>query len=86
MLAVTELAANAIVHTASGQDGKYTISIRTGPQWARIEVTDGGPSMRRPAPGNGRGLALVAGLTDRAGAETAPGGRRTAWAEVTWPA
>lgn len=86
MLAVTEMAANAITHTASGQDGSYTISIRTGSQWARIEVTDGGPASRRPTPGNGWGLALVVGVTDRAGAETAPDGRRTAWAEVTWPA
>jgi anti-sigma regulatory factor (Ser/Thr protein kinase) len=54
-LAVTELATNAIAHSASGQGGTFTLSVRTGPGWARIEVTDGGPADGPPAPGNGWG-------------------------------
>ena len=57
MLAVTELATNAIAHSASGQGGSFTLSVRTGPQWAMVEVTDEGPASQ-PVTGNGWGLAL----------------------------
>lgn len=39
-----------------------------------------------PSAGNGWGLAIVADVTDRAGAVIQPDGCRTAWCEVTWPA
>jgi two-component sensor histidine kinase len=83
MLTVTELAANAIAHSVSGQDGTFTVTIRSEPGWARIEVADDGPA-NHAGPRNGWGLTLVAGVTDRAGATLGQGGRRTAWAEVTW--
>jgi two-component sensor histidine kinase len=86
MLAVTELAANAVAHSASGQGGSFTVRLRTGPGWARIEVTDDGPAAGPPAPRNGWGLAIVAGVTDRAAAVIQPDSSRTAWAEVRWPA
>jgi two-component sensor histidine kinase len=85
-LAITELATNAISHSASGQDGSFTVRVRTAPQWARIEVTDDGPGARPASVRNGWGLKLVASVTDRTGAAFGPGGQRTAWAEVTWPA
>jgi anti-sigma regulatory factor (Ser/Thr protein kinase) len=85
MLAVTELATNSIAHSASGQDGgSFTVRLRTGPCWVRIEVTDDGPADGQPTPRNGWGLAIVAGITDRAEAVMQPDGCRTAWAEVSW--
>jgi serine/threonine-protein kinase RsbW len=84
MLAVTELATNSIAHSASGQGGSFTLRLRTEPGWARIEVTDDGPAQSQPAPRNGWGLAIVAGVTDQATAVTQPDGCRTASAEVAW--
>jgi anti-sigma regulatory factor (Ser/Thr protein kinase) len=85
MLAVTELAANSIHHSASGQGGSFTVQVRTEPGWARVEVTDEGPSPGRPLASNGWGLTIVAGITDRADTVIQPDGCRTAWAEVNWP-
>jgi two-component sensor histidine kinase len=84
MLAVTELATNGIAHSASGQGGSFTVRLDARPCWARIEVTDGGAVQGQPSPRNGWGLAIVAGITDRAAAVIQPDGCRTAWAEVTW--
>jgi hypothetical protein len=86
MLAVTELATNAISHSASGQGGSFTVRLRTAPRGARIEVTDEGPAESQPACSNGWGLTIVASVTDQAAAVIQPDGRRTAWCEVTWPA
>ncbi len=96
MTCVSELSANAIMHTASGAaGGEFTVEVacpRDGV--ARVAVTDeGGSSV--PAAGalggaldlaaeGGRGLALVAACTSRWGwAEVYPG--RTVWAEACWP-
>jgi anti-sigma regulatory factor (Ser/Thr protein kinase) len=94
MMSVSELSANAILHTASGAGGVFIVEVacpRDGV--ARVAVTDeGGSSV--PAPGalsaldltaeGGRGLALVAASTSRWGwAEAYPG--RTVWAEACWP-
>jgi anti-sigma regulatory factor (Ser/Thr protein kinase) len=84
MLAVTELATNSIAHSASGQGGSFTVRLRTGPCWARIEVTDDGPADGQASASNGWGLAIVADITDRAAVVIQPDGCRTAWAEVTW--
>jgi anti-sigma regulatory factor (Ser/Thr protein kinase) len=84
MLAVTELATNGITHSASGQGGSFTVRLRTGPCWARIEVTDDGPADGQPSTSNGWGLAIVADITDRAAAVVQPDGSRTAWVEVSW--
>jgi anti-sigma regulatory factor (Ser/Thr protein kinase) len=79
MTCVSELCANAIAHTASGNGGVFTVEVeRPRDGVARVAVTDdGGPSV--PAPGaldlmaeGGRGLAMVAACT-------------TVWAESCWP-
>jgi anti-sigma regulatory factor (Ser/Thr protein kinase) len=84
MLAVTELSANAISHSASGQGGSFTLWLRTEPGWARIEVTDEGPAVGQATVSNGWGLAIVASFTDRSGAVSRTDGCRTAWSEVSW--
>jgi serine/threonine-protein kinase RsbW len=91
MTCVSELCANAITHTASGDGGAFIVSVaypRDGV--ARVAVTDEGSSSV-PAAGaldltaeGGRGLAMVAACTSRWGwAENCPG--RTVWAEACWP-
>jgi anti-sigma regulatory factor (Ser/Thr protein kinase) len=88
---VSELAANAIEHTASGAGGVFTVEvIRPRAGVALVAVTDDGcgddPVIRRAddlAEG-GRGLALVAALSSRWGYR-ATGRGRTVWAEATWP-
>jgi two-component sensor histidine kinase len=84
MLTVTELATNAITHSASGQGGSFTVQLRTRPGWARIDVTDDGLAHHHLAPSNGWGLAIVAGVTDQTATVIQPDGHRTAWAAVTW--
>jgi anti-sigma regulatory factor (Ser/Thr protein kinase) len=94
MACVSELSANAILHSASGNGGVFTVEVacpRDGT--ARVSVTDeGSPSVPvarplgavDPAAEGGRGLALVAACTSRWGwAEACPG--RTVWAEACWP-
>jgi anti-sigma regulatory factor (Ser/Thr protein kinase) len=91
MTCVSELAANAIVHTASGGGGVFIVEVacpRDG--LARVAVTDeGGQSVPAagaldPAAESGRGLAMVAASTSRWGyADAYPG--RTVWAEACWP-
>jgi anti-sigma regulatory factor (Ser/Thr protein kinase) len=91
MTCVSELCANAITHTASGDGGAFIVSVAY-PQdgVARVAVTDEG-SASVPAAGvpdltaeGGRGLAVVAAYTSRWGwAEAYPG--RTVWAEACWP-
>jgi hypothetical protein len=96
---VSELAANAIVHTASGDGGFFSVEVacpRIGV--ARVSVTDaGGPTEPRAGgpvadePGNvvdlpvsGLGLALVAARASQGGFSDAGAGR-TVWAEASWP-
>jgi anti-sigma regulatory factor (Ser/Thr protein kinase) len=88
---VSELAANAVTHTASGAGGVFTVEVlRPGAGRALVAVTDGGsrsePTVRpaRDLAEGGRGLALVAALSSRWGYCVAGQGR-TVWAEATWP-
>jgi serine/threonine-protein kinase RsbW len=91
MTCVSELCANAITHTASGDGGAFIVSVTCpGDGVARVAVTDeGGSSVPSVGPldlaaEGGRGLALVAACTSRWGwAEAHPG--RTVWAEACWP-
>lgn len=85
ILAASELAANAVTHSASGEGGRFSVRIRTAPRWARVEVTDSGPALIPSAEHNGWGLRIVGEVTDRSGATIRAAGPRTAWAEVTWP-
>ena len=99
MTCVSELCANAITHTDSGNGGVFIVEVHLPrPGVARIAVTDeGGPSLPAacrldvPVAGRldlmaegGRGLAMVAACTSRWGyADAYPG--RTVWAEACWP-
>lgn len=87
----SELCANAIMHTASGNGGVFTVEVeRPRDGVARVAVSDaGGPSVPAPrcadpAAEGGRGLALVAACTTRWGYTDARPGR-TVWAEASWP-
>jgi serine/threonine-protein kinase RsbW len=93
---VSELAANAVAHTASGAGGVFAVEVsRPAEGIALVAVTDlGGPG--EPAirlwkaedefAESGRGLVLVAACSSRWGYRDAGGGRgRTVWAESTWP-
>lgn len=88
---VSEFAANAVVHTASGQGGVFIVAVtRPRDGLARVSVTDdGGVSTPRAGRLNmsaegGRGLAMVAASTSRWGfADAYPG--RIVWAEASWP-
>jgi hypothetical protein len=92
MTCVSELCANAIAHTASGDGGVFIVEVacpRDG--LARVAVTDDGGAVSVPRAGvldpmaeDGRGLAMVAACTSRWGwVEAEPG--RTVWAEACWP-
>jgi len=91
LMCASELCANAIAHSASGNGGVFIVEVsRPRDGVARVAVTDkGGPSVPAPrAPDmlaeGGRGLALVAACTSRWGhADAHPG--RTVWAEASWP-
>jgi anti-sigma regulatory factor (Ser/Thr protein kinase) len=96
---VSELAANAIIHTASGDGGFFSVEVacpRAGV--ARVSVTDaGGPTEPRAGgrvrdepddvdllPVSGLGLAVVAARASQWGFSDAGAGR-TVWAEASWP-
>ena len=83
VLALSELATNAVVHSASGEGGMFLVRVRTVTLWARIEVWDSGPASGPAEHGLGYGLRLVREITDRSG-EIFREGRRLAWAECTW--
>jgi serine/threonine-protein kinase RsbW len=98
VICVSELATNAIAHTASGRGGMFTVEVdcpREGV--ARVAVTDAGgsgvpePGRLLPVSGEimaegGRGLAMVAACTSRWGYAAAPSGPGyTVWAEACWP-
>jgi anti-sigma regulatory factor (Ser/Thr protein kinase) len=87
-----ELISNAIRHTPAGDDGgAFTVTIRTAPGWARIEVSDPGTGQWHPLSTDvdddeaeyGRGLAIVGALAGKFGHDAGTGGQ-TVWAEVTW--
>jgi anti-sigma regulatory factor (Ser/Thr protein kinase) len=89
-LIASELASNAIRHSPAGQGGgEFTVTIRTGPGWARIEVSDTGTGEWYVPQGPdldaeyGRGLAIVAALADKLGHDITANGQ-TVWAEVGW--
>ena len=91
-LIVAELASNAIRHSPAGRDGgEFTVTVRTGHGWARIEVSDAGtgewhaPQDEGPDAEYGRGLAIVAALADKLGHDITAAGQ-TVWAEVGWVA
>jgi anti-sigma regulatory factor (Ser/Thr protein kinase) len=89
ILLASELAANAVVHTASGKGGTFTVVIQPHAQIIRVEVHDGGsetaPDIRTPEDlaSSGRGLGLVELLATRWGNIGDRDGR-VVWFEVDW--
>lgn len=89
ILLVSELATNALEHTATGFGGHFDVTILGGEKSLMIAVTDNGsdkvPVRRPPDPegASGRGLGLVELISDRWGH---CGGRhgRTVWFELRW--
>jgi anti-sigma regulatory factor (Ser/Thr protein kinase) len=82
-LVVSELVGNVVRHAPSDIE----LSLELDPSRLRIAVTDSGPETIRTAPvdpmaGNGRGLALVARVSDRWGVDYGDGGK-SVWAEWT---
>jgi len=88
ILCLSELAANAVVHSNSRRPGgTFTVRIGSRPgAYIRIEVEDGGGPWLAPAPdpGSGRGLDIIGALAAEWGIATGPAGR-TVWARFDWP-
>ncbi|MDT0327607.1 ATP-binding protein [Nocardiopsis lambiniae] len=94
-LLTSELATNAITHSASGREtGKFEVCVHRAPGWARVEVRDLGNLKETPRPQHrdpydtaehGRGLDLVEALADKWGSEARQDGMgRQVWFELTW--
>jgi anti-sigma regulatory factor (Ser/Thr protein kinase) len=88
LLLASELATNAIVHTASGHaDGTFSVLVKVEGDWIRVEVHDlgsasepafrGSPSLQE----SGAGLFLVQSMADICGYYGSPAGR-VVWFEV----
>lgn len=86
----TELSANAVRHTASGQGGCFGIEVTCHGTVIRVAVADrGAPTEPRliddPMEEYGRGLMLVHGLSVRTGVRGGERGRLV-WADIPWHA
>jgi serine/threonine-protein kinase RsbW len=82
----TELATNAVRHTASGRGGWFAVEIARHQSVVRVSVTDDGASsapevIDDPAGEHGRGLLVVCGLSERTGVCGDHRGR-VVWADV----
>ncbi|MFV2197416.1 ATP-binding protein [Nocardiopsis sp. LOL_012] len=94
-LLTSELATNAITHSASGQEaGKFEVYVLQAPGWARVEVRDLGNMAESPQPQHrapydteehGRGLDLVEALSSAWGTEPRRDAiGRKVWFELVW--
>ncbi|WP_159945245.1 MULTISPECIES: ATP-binding protein [unclassified Nocardiopsis] len=94
-LLTSELATNAITHSASGRStGKFEVCVHVAPGWARVEVRDLGNLDESPEPQHrdpydtaehGRGLDLVEALSNKWGTEPRGDGMgRKVWFELVW--
>jgi hypothetical protein len=86
----SELGANAVRHTSSGQGGQFAVEIIWAADSVRVGVVDeGGPSEPRiieaPKGEDGRGLLAVRELSARIGCDGNELGR-VVWADVPWAA
>jgi serine/threonine-protein kinase RsbW len=84
----TELASNALRHTASGRGGLFTVEVAWDESAVRVGVADGGSPtephvIQDPAAEHGRGLLLVDGLSVRTGVVGDRRGRLV-WADIAW--
>ena len=86
-LLVSEAATNALLHSASGEDGSFAVEYLISKDLLRVEVHDGGgPSgprrrVHHPESMTGRGLDLFDALSDRWGVDGNPNGW-TVWFEL----
>jgi serine/threonine-protein kinase RsbW len=89
VLAVTELAANAIAHSASGRPGgTFAAREQAGRGHVRAEVRDQGSGWDGDLAAAARhphGLWLVTALSSACGTSPAPGGGRLVWACIDDP-
>jgi anti-sigma regulatory factor (Ser/Thr protein kinase) len=87
VLIVSELAANAIVHSAS-RGALFTVRAELHADYVWVEAEDlGGPWHCRPPDGRPHGLDLVEALTgpDGWGVDTTTGGGQVVWARLDLP-
>jgi anti-sigma regulatory factor (Ser/Thr protein kinase) len=89
ILLASEVATNAVIHTASGKGGTFTVIVQPGDRAVRVEVHDGG-SETLPGIGSaddqavsGRGLGFVEELATRWGHLGDQHGR-VVWFELEW--
>jgi anti-sigma regulatory factor (Ser/Thr protein kinase) len=91
LVMVSEIASNAVRHTASGDDGWFDVTVSVTGYTARVAVADrGSPSEPRIqeagsdpcALTGGRGLRIVDALADRWG-HGGDGSGRVVWFEAT---
>jgi anti-sigma regulatory factor (Ser/Thr protein kinase) len=89
ILCVSELATNAVRHTASGDGGKFEVIVQRWASLARVSVRDEGSAGMPTARSfdlvseSGRGLGLVAMVADRWG-QSGDGAGRVVWFELSW--
>ena len=89
VLLASELATNAVIHTSSGQDGAFDVTVSCHPSSVRVEVRDAGShQVPMPRPQDqlteeGRGLALVSLMADRWGQSGDTDGR-SVFFELCW--
>jgi anti-sigma regulatory factor (Ser/Thr protein kinase) len=89
ILCVSELATNALLHSASGDGGEFEVTVQLGQSSVRVAVSDDG-SPDKPAARvfddtseHGRGLALVTLVASDWG-ESGDEKGRTVWFELCW--
>jgi serine/threonine-protein kinase RsbW len=89
VLLTSELAANAVVHTASGDGGKFSVAVLVEDKRPRVEVQDDGSATgpvvrcRATAQESGLGLSVVEMLAERWGHDGGSRGR-VVWFEMGW--
>ncbi|HEY1918455.1 MAG TPA: ATP-binding protein [Streptosporangiaceae bacterium] len=89
ILVASELASNAVLHTASGRGGLFAVELNLLQGAIRVAVADGGapvgPMLGDDVLGErGRGLLIVRGLATHSGVSGGCRGRLV-WAELPWP-
>ena len=95
LLLASEVCANAVVHTRSGQGGRFTVDVEWSPPRVRVDVSDQGSPAAPTAMATmdvmrwvnecGRGLWLVNEMSDDWGTAAHASGRYV-WFDVAWQA